>query len=761
MRKLLFIMSVLILCGCVKEDGADTVHSGRKVNVHMDFTVDADFTRSVNDPDVVTDAKSVIRNLWIIQYNGVSDDSQILGEPTYIEDFSTFDGNVQLLATDKPTMVCFVANTFEGVGEFPVHQRTTLADLKTYRRVIRKETDLLGAETSDSHHVIYNGYLSLDRLDEESASQTVLSAVLKRNISKVSVTVNNNSSGEVRILSMQICSVPSVSYYMSNPSTVASPYPAVTAFNQVNYDQVQWPAGASSMSLKAYLPVNMRGTSMSESQSDKNKYAPSGATYLLVSAVYLDDGQEYPITYSFFLGSDMVKDYNLAPNRSYTYTFDINSKGNADSDNRVTDWGYVDFTDTEKYPLSNSYILNPMPSGDMVRHFRIPIRRITDFWGSAGYENSPYEALEQGNKSWRCFVLASDFVITEDNFRLVKSNGVNGVDGYFEVAVAPGVKGNVIVAVGPAIDNAYTVSWSWHLWITDYDPYPALNYGNGKEGEYIYPVTNGSVHRYAGTYWKNNLSKYIMDRNLGSVSVYDYPADNRGFLYFQYGRKDPFFAKADIYKYPDGNHYTFQKKKYSEANVENAVRYAVKNPLTFVNPSEGKWAAQSTYNSVSSRWFDHKSDAGQKSVFDPCPPGYRLPDKNVWSDFSRTVNKETTNVQWDADLKDSKMPARGFGLFSLIKGLQYWPYGDGSDIPADVVYFPANGYLNSGDLTHHGNLPYTGEIGGANEYWCFLWADSASTEANAYGFTAQPDHMAASNTANQVRGCPVRCITDN
>ncbi len=779
-RVVIFLFIMCLLAGCHRVESPSLVLPGEVVKVSASFVVASDGdTKGVNDPESITSPANVIKNLWIVQYNGTSDDAKVLGEPTYIGDFSSFDGSVNLVATKGRSSVYFVANTFEPEGEFPVYSGSTLGDLKRYKRQIRSETDIFGAEDSDDFHIMFNGYQEFDKIDGE----TVINGELKRNLAKLNIKIVNNASvGDgLKIRAVQLMSVPSISYYVTSVPEVVAPFPSTKDFTKLNYTEVPWSDGASEMEMVSYVPVNMRGVDLtSSSESLKNRYAPDGSTYLLVSATYQDDGRDYPITYTFFLGENMTNDYNLAPNKSYHYTFAINGKGDADSDHRISDWGVVDFTDEDKYPLSNCYILNPMPSGTDMRSFRIPIKRVVDFWGDGSsepdYEND-YDYSLRNNAEWQCYILASDFAIDPSKFQLVKYKGKSADDPYFEVAVAPGVKGNVIVGVGHTKDATRSISWSWHLWITDYDPSSALQLGEGEWG--TYPVINGSVHRYKGTFWNNNTSAYIMDRNLGSFSPEVYPIDNFGLLYYQYGRKDPFFQKG-LYKYPEGATLKYAVVDYSDANATgNGMAYSVNNPLSFIKGGaesgttytwlkSGNQYAPDTFN-ASILWNDPYADADSKSIFDPCPPGYRVPPNNIWSDFlaqgsvgdesitgrnaKPTTNAFTGNKNYVLKPEDY---TRGFRPFDEVKGLQYWPWSDENpNVPTQLVYIPASGYMrqDNGDINDAGN--------GTSEKWSFLWAETAQTHYYGYGYTAQPNHLAPSNATHKSRGLPVRCMTDN
>ena len=759
----LFILSAL---SCVREE-ASVLSDDGSVLVSLDVTVDG--------LDAVTKSTdiSVIKNLWVIQYDGTDDTALLHGQPIYIEDFPSFyEGNkeLRLMPTkgEREGLVVFLANTFDEGLEPP--QNTTVLNLKERYVSIQSSDDLIpnGVECP-----IFSGCF----LGKISTSVEI-AVELKRNIAKVDISLENANGSGVTITSVELCSVPDKSYYFVNYDGLTAPFPTLKNFESLELEQLDWIVSRETESSKVmdlptmYLPVNRRGISTNVSEAYKSDYAPDGATYLSVTGYYVEAGRNIPVYYKFYLGENMYNDYNINPNKHYKYTFTIRSKGDADNDSRLEDMGLVDFT-SPRYELANSYILNPSPSGK--RNFRIPIQRVFTFWGSDSYayyeddKELSFRTSDSAKKGkWRALVLKSDFEITESNFKFVKGAGTAPADSYFEVEVAKEVEGNVLVAVGPD-DGSGRISWSWHLWITDYDPYEALNWGDGVDGKYVYKVKNGNVHRYEGDFWKNNKEQYIMDRNLGWTSeAHLYPEDNKGLLYYQFGRKDPFIYAAG-----------YTSVDYNTANAVDAVLYSVQNPTVFIKSSDKDWTSGNKYNPTEYEkgiiWNDFTTVAthinyGQKSIFDPCPPGYKVPDRSIWSDFrvhssdTRTTNSFPESYFNTGDVVKPELYKGGFQPYNSVKGLQYWPFqGDGVLIPdqAGVVYIPASGFLypGSGGLSNHGNTKVNNVIG-SSEMWSFLWAENPASLIQGAGYTSQINHLKNSNETWRSRGLPVRCITD-
>ena len=156
-------------------------------------------------------------------------------------------------------------------------------------------------------------------------------------------------------------------------------------------------------------------------------------------------------------------------------------------------------------------------------------------------------------------------------------------------------EGNALIA---AKDASGEILWSWHIWVTSVMPEDQV-YKNG-----------------AGT---------MMECDLGAACVESdaYPWSSG--LHYQYGRKDPFWGDRSL---------TLNKwetvKKNSMTGTES---YAAAHPTTLI------------YNKSATHWL-HSGKGGlwrrTKSISDPCPPGYVIPDGGqygVWARAAGTTEK--------------------------------------------------------------------------------------------------------------------------
>ena len=162
--------------------------------------------------------------------------------------------------------------------------------------------------------------------------------------------------------------------------------------------------------------------------------------------------------------------------------------------------------------------------------------------------------------------------------------------------------GNALIAVK---DANGVILWSWHIWVVDFD-----------------------VEATRQTYQSGAV---MMDRNLGALNVQENDSRAYGLLY-QWGRKDPMGGVATsnsfVSTYPE-NVFT----RNSTSSIDNAIQ----NPTDFGSTSS--WCSDNTL------W------QSEKTKYDPCPVGWRVPDggpDGVWSGFGAYSQDVTNGAYFDA-----------------------------------------------------------------------------------------------------------------
>lgn len=241
--------------------------------------------------------------------------------------------------------------------------------------------------------------------------------------------------------------------------------------------------------------------------------------------------------------------------------------------------------------LPNSYMITPGTS------LSFPIMKAYSVWKlqldndiDITQDNISVELLWQDEKD----------LIDKVSLKKGKTNETSTI----EVKTTKGKEGNALVA----IRMNGIIRWSWHLWVTDYNP-------NEKGGQNTCKGTT------------------FMDRYLGATSAKQAYVGSIGLLY-QWGRKDPFSSSSTTQSTKEKEHYNIDNKTIKARTTEPVSRSenlqnAIKNPTTFYSHPTDWYSNNSLNNSY--LWINTD---GTKGIYDPCPEGWRLPsDNSVWKEL--------------------------------------------------------------------------------------------------------------------------------
>jgi hypothetical protein len=205
----------------------------------------------------------------------------------------------------------------------------------------------------------------------------------------------------------------------------------------------------------------------------------------------------------------------------------------------------------------------------------------------------------------------------------------SGLNSRFRVTTGP-QEGNIVVAA--KVDGR--IVWSWHLWVTNYDP----------ETENFEYTSTGESRLSAPDAGKKHV---FMDRNMGALSNTHLSSDDESSfgLFYQWGRKDPLPGawyqsrpgELPVIYVPDpstgGEMAT--TLPLSNPGMTAGIRYSIEHPGEFIylpNTMTGFWSWNDlSTESLAELWYDGTdvSSGVTKSVYDPCPAGWRLPSKGI------------------------------------------------------------------------------------------------------------------------------------
>lgn len=195
-------------------------------------------------------------------------------------------------------------------------------------------------------------------------------------------------------------------------------------------------------------------------------------------------------------------------------------------------------------------------------------------------------------------------------------------DGYIRFSTPETFKdGNAVIA---AKNSKGTILWSWHIWCAEEGWKEQVYYNN------------------AGT---------MMDRNLGATSATPGDVGALGLLY-QWGRKDPFLGSSSI----SSNIDALSTGNWS-VNSGGTTALCESNLMTFyknMSLPDGSWQSE-------------------KTAYDPCPAGWRVPDggeNGVWSKACGTSQSFTESSLWDSSNRGLNFSGK-FGADETISGSRF------------------------------------------------------------------------------------------
>lgn len=594
-----------------------------------------------------------VKDIWLMEYN---DAGEIVGSPQYYTKEELKDGiNVPIILPvgDAVFKCVVVANTHipdrinEAIGDV-----STLAKLRALCRKVSTPDDMHNKNHDADNNPVKGGDLLMNCVMDIKSTTSKLDCKLYRNIAKFTLKLKNKEGSGVNINTVQLCNVPDRMFYADRlyGSEQGAKYPSPTSGEagfrtwEAEYVKEENKDADGVWTFEYYLPRNCRGTNGNTAgPSEKNRNALDFATYVEIMAE--DAVNHTPVRYRFYLGENMTDNFNVVPNRHYILPVTIEGKG-TDTDSRVEDMGNL------KLPESNCYIVNPLNGGAQQLH-SVPITRINKFWDSVDGQiatddaGRPEDNHVYSETRWVAEVIWQDadkrlFDFCDKDGYILSGDEYIGIgESDFHFKPTGNGYGNVLIGVRRETQDKNNYLWSWHLWITDYNPNERTAGWN--EGQYVYNVSGGEVHRYESDYWEKNLKdKYIMDRNLGALASgaqSDSPERISGF-YYQYGRKDPIPYKTT--KLYDMNG-TLLVPHWTPASDDCIVRMgkkvncyeAVKQPFVYFSLGNTDWYLDNPYVNKSwnmPTWWN--PDENGKNIFDPCPPGWRLPpSKKVWEKY--------------------------------------------------------------------------------------------------------------------------------
>ena len=312
----------------------------------------------------------------------------------------------------------------------------------------------------------------------------------------------------------------------------------------------------------------------------------------------------------------------------------------------------------------------------------------------------------------------------------------------FEVKATDIKSGNAVVAV----TKGGTVVWSWHLWFAPKSALNKIEVTNHQGVKYNFTEETlgwkpkGEVTTYnAPRTVKVKVEQTIANGGAKLFTVINITQNNGGkkegiSTLYQFGRKDAFPGTDE--SLPQGS---FNKNAGDNMSITNGIQ----NPQNFYTWG-GSWynnppAGYSYYNlwsadNTTTGWNDN---AVVKTVYDPCPVGFKMPASNAFTGFTSNGQNQSGAANINAN-----GTADSWDKFSAAYGHNFYTNGS----KTATIFFPASGfrYYSDGSLFNVGNYGYywsavpSSSSSGCSLYFSWSDVDPQGGSYRSFGFAARP-----------------------
>ncbi len=353
--------------------------------------------------------------------------------------------------------------------------------------------------------------------------------------------------------------------------------------------------------------------------------------------------------------------------------------------------------------------------------------------------------------------------------------------------------GNALVGI---YDSSNNLLWSYHIWKPEIDPTAesnVLTYDYTNSGTYtVMPIALGATNVATVTVG-NTASDATNAKSFG--------------LYYQWGRKDPmgrpskvnagagdFVAAVDgggtEFKFDDANH---EKELQSilglgdKTTVETMklddkedgvdvpvdyymINYVRKNPTVFImenkniNSANYNWTGKDNphlWGNPQGYNYPRQHEVN-RSIFDPCPEGWRVAPKDLWIAFTKSGGTMTANAADESTWAENILNVANINTsthvttFDKEKGY-FFHYQQNPDNgnkmwrTGKTDFYPASGFRNltNGSVTSVGSSAYC---------WSSSPYSTGHAIAGSLAFTASTVYPLYYN--NRAYGFTVRCVRE-
>ena len=311
----------------------------------------------------------------------------------------------------------------------------------------------------------------------------------------------------------------------------------------------------------------------------------------------------------------------------------------------------------------------------------------------------------------------------------------------FEVTAADIQSGNAVVAV----KKGGTTVWSWHLWFAPkdaLDKIPVTNH-QGKVYNFTKETLGWKPTQWSGsTYDKPRTVKVKVEQTVANsgtkqetvINITQNPGNVKqgATTLYQFGRKDA-FPGVDASDLAANSHFT------QNAGDNMSIKNGIQHPDNFYTNGLSWWPAPPTGYSYYNLWSADNTVGGFndnsviKTVYDPCPVGFKMPASNAFTGF--TANGQNSGPMNVDGTSNGQTYRNNFGH-------NFWT----NSSKTATINFPASGCrdVSDGSLSLVGDYGYYWSAGphSRDNGFSLVFASPslypATNNYRSYGFSARP-----------------------
>lgn len=689
---------------------------------------------------------NLISNIWVFQYD--KSGNQITSPHYYTLSANTLDSgtaNVMLRpATDCQVYVLANTNSNTWLNGLDV---STLTKLKKLTHTFASESEAYGGSNKN---LMMSGSAKATIKAGESNTLTGLS--LKRMFAMITFQykfADSDLAKKLKVTRITLNSGPNT-LQIEEPTGI---YPS-SAFTPIDYSVITSPVAGTYYT--GYVLDNLQGTTTNTDQKTKNEKAPANAISI---KLYIDsevDGGSY--VYTVYPGENNVNDFNIK--RNYKYKLNLNLKSSI-TDSRVM------------AAPANCFVMRQNASIVFDPYER------TESGG--GWQYSTYV---DKTVPVRSFSRVEILWQTGDGSKFAIGNNASGTRVYLKdgkvYVTAGNTDGNAVIA---GYNSNGIVLWSWHIWVNDSSPaqvanavkYTTYNWDSSTiySGTRVPGYSFMSCNLGATSTSKGDIRTYGLYYQWGRKDPFPQTArtgENVTFYPNAYPNVTPVYDNAALLLNMTSTAGAGELFKAIRIDASTGnINYAIQHPTVFMatvipglfenggessgqpNPPGNGSTHDPSYYVNDGDWYWGHNDrlwggvpfndatiiykdgtntpivanngAEKKSLFDPCPSGWILPQSDAWMGFTTTgLNTNSYDTQNYENYGKERID-RGMSFYmqawrsgpTSLFPLCGWRTGDGSCFVVSACggfYTSAASFNNATSILHvHPSLVHPYDYG--------------------------------------------------